>query len=325
MFDDATLAPVEGLPVYARGSAGTFGSTTDADGNYRMLLDPGEYTVGFRSDFSTVTASYATEWFDNALSEATATPISVLPGATVTADAGLGPLPKVVGVVRDAATGLGVPGVTVRLTSGLLVQPLPGLRSHPLTRPASTKRPVPRGEYRIRFDGPEPVEPLRIRYLTEYFDNVPSEYEATLVSVPNVMLPDQPIVADATLERYGTISGRVTDESGNPLADVSVSVNGFGLSAATTTADGTYVLEGLPPGEYKVQFLVADVGVPRRVLRRCQLLHRSPGEGCERHDLEHRRSLDSIRVHLRSSCRHIWSTDRGPDRMGGRPHWDDGR
>ncbi len=47
---------------------------------------------------------------------------------------------------------------------------------------------------------------------------------------------------------HSTIGGRITDADGNPLAGVTVTANGE--YRATTGADGTYTLDGLPAGTY---------------------------------------------------------------------------
>ena len=61
------------------------------------------------------------------------------------------------------------------------------------------------------------------------------------------------------LEQGGTITGRVTDSGGNPLANVNVSAqtapccSGPGASASTDPA-GNYTIIGLPTGNYQVHF-----------------------------------------------------------------------
>ena len=66
---------------------------------------------------------------------------------------------------------------------------------------------------------------------------------------------------DATLARGGSISGRVTDNAGNPLKGVWVSSDWGGFvgqdhaePSAFTSSDGTYTLRGLLPGPHIVSF-----------------------------------------------------------------------
>ena len=61
---------------------------------------------------------------------------------------------------------------------------------------------------------------------------------------------------DAALDRAASISGRVVDPDGNPLAGVSVQLQSvaFSYANATTGADGTYSARGLRPGDWRVSF-----------------------------------------------------------------------
>jgi inhibitor of cysteine peptidase len=62
---------------------------------------------------------------------------------------------------------------------------------------------------------------------------------------------DTPIANDISfvLEKGGTISGKVTDAAGNPLANISVDA---GDGEALTDANGQYVMKGLPFDQYSV-------------------------------------------------------------------------
>jgi protocatechuate 3,4-dioxygenase beta subunit len=63
---------------------------------------------------------------------------------------------------------------------------------------------------------------------------------------------------DLVLEDGGSITGIVVDAQGAPVADISVRAMpvsgrwGWGSDSATTRADGTFVLDTLRPGEYRV-------------------------------------------------------------------------
>ncbi len=60
------------------------------------------------------------------------------------------------------------------------------------------------------------------------------------------------VEVDAT----GSISGVVVDDSGNPLAGITVTVStgGEGVTSSATTDDGSFMLSGLEPGSYDVTF-----------------------------------------------------------------------
>ena len=65
---------------------------------------------------------------------------------------------------------------------------------------------------------------------------------------------------DAQLFDGAAISGTVTDEDGNPLGGITVSVRGPTRRSATTGPNGFYRLAGLTTGRYIVQFEDPDDG-----------------------------------------------------------------
>jgi protocatechuate 3,4-dioxygenase beta subunit len=60
---------------------------------------------------------------------------------------------------------------------------------------------------------------------------------------------------NARLLRMGSISGRVTDAAGNPLAGIAVNLAGLPTGGASTTdANGRYTYPAVPPGTYQIWF-----------------------------------------------------------------------
>src|SRR4051794_5322920 len=52
----------------------------------------------------------------------------------------------------------------------------------------------------------------------------------------------------------GTLRGTMTDDSGAVIPAANVTLTGNGITkTAQTQADGTYVFQGLPPGQYNVK------------------------------------------------------------------------
>ncbi len=61
----------------------------------------------------------------------------------------------------------------------------------------------------------------------------------------------------AATEGTGSISGKVTDEAGNGIAEVSVYVNDSSVNYnGVTDSNGEYTVNGLPEGSYKIEFYV---------------------------------------------------------------------
>jgi hypothetical protein len=69
-----------------------------------------------------------------------------------------------------------------------------------------------------------------------------------------------------TLQPGGVIKGRVTDEGGRPVQDGDVFYKDANASyGVSIDRDGTYRIEGLAPGQYKVSVMVGDQQVSRTV------------------------------------------------------------
>ncbi len=94
-------------------------------------------------------------------------------------------------------------------------------------------------------------------YASEFYDAQTSFADADTIT-PTVATPSTGI--DAHLSTGGSISGAITDASGNPITtkDVCVSAypisGGIGTGDATTDASGNYSIGGLSAGSYYVEF-----------------------------------------------------------------------
>ncbi|SDU78554.1 S8 family serine peptidase [Jiangella alkaliphila] len=107
VIDAVTGKPASHTAVTAQGTAGDTGvsTTTAGDGSYRLYLSPGTYTLTARR------FGYA---------DLAGAGASVTDGQVTSRDLALSPLPTstITGVVSYAASGTGVPGVTVELADG---------------------------------------------------------------------------------------------------------------------------------------------------------------------------------------------------------------
>jgi hypothetical protein len=110
------------------------------------------------------------------------------------------------------------------------------------------------GEYKVEF-WPEATEPS---YVGEYYDDKPFWEEADEVEVEEGVAKTG---IDAELAEGATIEGEVRAALlGGPLGDADAVVcaslpSGEPAGCALTRSNGTYVLSGLPAGEYKVAFV----------------------------------------------------------------------
>jgi hypothetical protein len=117
------------------------------------------------------------------------------------------------------------------------------------------------GTYFVCFLAGTAVGPSPTGYLDQCYDNVPWTGTGNVVPTSTTVTVSNTSVTsgvDAELQFGGAIAGAVTDASGQPLANATVSVMSASAQlvggGAVTGADGTYSVLGLPAGSYYVCF-----------------------------------------------------------------------
>lgn len=144
------------------------------------------------------------------------------------------------GTVTDD-TGAPAAGVAVE------VSPFPGWGSYVTDEAGHYSVPISvAGTYTVFFRPPA-GSPL----LAEAYDNA-APWNPTRIVVGSVDITG----VDAVLERAGSLSGRVVDADGDPIAAVQVQLQSaaFQLAYVTTDADGVYTAPDLRPGAWRVGF-----------------------------------------------------------------------
>ncbi|WP_461050906.1 beta strand repeat-containing protein [Terrabacter koreensis] len=112
---------------------------------------------------------------------------------------------------------------------------------------------LPPGDYDLQFDASDTA------YLSQWWSGAASRDTAGILSASaGSTLPG----LNASLTRGATVSGRVTDGAGSPLADVLVTprekaAGAVTSSAVATAADGTFTVRGLSAGTYTLAFSAA--------------------------------------------------------------------
>jgi len=234
----ATSSPVAGATVCAAGSAGLGCATTNEAGEYTITgLGTGAYTVLFSSS-----GNYLSQYYNGKATASEATPVAVTNGAATSAiNAALQPGGQITGKVTDAATKIGIVGVSVCAAGSA------GLRC--ATTGAGGEYTVvglATGEYTVLFSSSG-------NYLSQYYNGKATAAEANPVSVTAGATTS---AINAAMHPGGQITGKVTDAfTGDPISGASVCAAGSaGLRCAATNSTGKYTVKGLATGEYTVLF-----------------------------------------------------------------------
>ncbi len=222
---------------------------TDSGGEYTFQsLQPGEYVIHFGE-----TDGLEAQAYDGRGSLAEADPIELGVEEDKTGiDAVLHAVASISGEVTDAA-GDPVPDETVNACARS------GGNEH-CTRVVGGKydlKPLPAGEYVVRFESSCNLEESCHVYITQLYDGVGDESEATTIH----LAAEQSLGGiDAEMNLYSSISGTVTVSGGSPLGAEELEACAYRGEAAypthcgTVGSDGSYTINELSQGSYVVEF-----------------------------------------------------------------------
>jgi len=221
---------------------------TDSDGYYTIQgISAGSYKIQFRTH--TTSGYYVDEWYNDKSTFNSADTLSVTAGQTLTGiDAQLADGGGISGRVTDSTGTQGIANVDVGICD-LAQYWLPGISTD--SDGYYTLKGLPAGDYKIEFT----TNNASGNYSFEWYNDKSSFENADIVGV-NVGLITTGI--DAQLEEGGALSGRVTDSTGTVgIYNVNVQIydlNNYWLNSVSTDSDGYYTLQGLPSGNYKIEF-----------------------------------------------------------------------
>ncbi len=109
---------------------------------------------------------------------------------------------------------------------------------------------LPGGNYIVRFS----AERANLKYVSEFYDDKPYNWEADLFNLG----PAEDKALNVELAEGGSIGGTVTDENtGLPIAGIracAIDHEGIPTRCSDTGPNGEYQLNGLPSGEYDVEY-----------------------------------------------------------------------
>jgi len=235
---------------------GTF-TQTSATGTYLLKnLISGGYTVTF-DDCQGQAGSWVQQWWESAASQSTASPMNVTAPATASnIDAALVPGGSISGTVTGNSSPL--QGICVVVDSGQTNFAQSQLSASTNSSGKYTLRGLPTGQsYVLRFDNNTdcPGSFSSGSWVTQWYKGASSFSAATKVSVSTTT----PVTGiNATMVQGGSISGVVTGNSA-PQSGICVSIDpGLPTGSVTqqtqTGGDGTYTLNNVAAGSYKIRF-----------------------------------------------------------------------
>lgn len=246
--EDGTNAPLPGCVVSASLPGGNSSgyAYSDSNGDYEVygLLVPGDYSLHFSCG-----TEFRSEYFDDVIDYSVLTPVTVSPGTTATANAGLLRYTSfIAGTVTDEPTGI----------------PLGRVNAHASQVAGSAwggEATNVCGQYRAGVDAGDYIVgfyPWRGHHADEFYNNAGNSMRATPVNVS----PNQTVAGiDAALVPFGTsVTGQVTGPGSAPLQAVVTAAqwNGSSWGAVTSTFSdpetGRYALSNLHPGDYRIKF-----------------------------------------------------------------------
>jgi Carboxypeptidase regulatory-like domain len=245
---DVDGSPIAGVYVEAQNNdaSSLAGATTGPDGTYRI---DGLLTGAHRVHFLTSGTPYISEYWNNSTSYFGSTIVDVQDGAVATGiDAGLSAGASISGVVtRDDGSPVTHAFIAANGTNGGFGNAVTDADG------TYTVQGLVADSYTVQFSAS--TDGL----VSEYWDDAPDFFTATKVPVAS---GDAVTGIDAVLSAGGSIQGVVTLASdGSAVTNGGVSVldaGGNSVASGWLAPDGSYRIDGIRPGDYKVKFVSYD-------------------------------------------------------------------
>lgn len=205
-------------------------TSTNASGNYstRTGLTNGTYYVQFQH-YEKVPIYYP-----NASSIDAAEAIVISSPTNYTVNAQLQEGITLTGQISDAETDAALSGVEITISGENLSKYATS------TAGAFSIKGLRPGQYRLNA--------------SSYFDSWPYVRQTRLITIPNGVTSYN---VDLAIPKGGSISGKVTDTDGNPLASITIFISnedGSYQEYVYTNASGIYSANGMPDGKFQVHF-----------------------------------------------------------------------
>jgi len=243
---------ITNVTVYIYDPTGSYvnSSATDTSGDYTVPnLAAGQYKIHYYADNA---GNYISEYYNDKKTIDLAELVSLSEGQTLTGmDAQLDTGGIISGRVTDSV-GNGLENATMHIldtdNNTISLQGTNADGDYSFSK-------IPPGRYRVYCN------PTNLgNYLWEYYDN---KREPELADVLTTAVGQTLSGINFQVEEGSTISGRVTDSSGNGIPDVTVYFYGSSdnyASTCITGATGDYSMSLLPANQYKIYFQADNAG-----------------------------------------------------------------
>lgn len=240
-FDGVT--PIGNATVEALGvSPGTPYMTTtatDATGGYSLTLPVGSYRV------RAAASGYAREYFDNVTPSNEATVLNITDGADIIANFNLTEGGTITGHIYQSD------GVTPITNALVFIRPSnyffdDGFRINTASDGSFAVDGLALGQYKVTAESPNYAS-------KKYYNNIYGWSNANNVTVTP---PNTTTEVNINLDLGASISGYVLDANGTtPIGNVGLIADspGFEGIGGRSNADGSYTINGLPPGNYTIR------------------------------------------------------------------------
>jgi hypothetical protein len=248
---------LSGININVSNVSNAYSKSTASNGSgvYTISgLPAGSYKIQFSGN-----ATYATQYYNNAINSNEATWVTVAEGGTASGiDLSLIPGTAIQGTITRAYDGEPASGISVCAMDAVTGMGCFGSNSASDATGMYRVYGLPDGSYKLR------VNSSNTGLAVQYYSSAPNLNTATPVTVAGVLRTG----IDFSLVAGGTITGTITRASdGLPVSGVTVSATdpvtfmGVTSTSSSSATDGSYTIWGLAPGSYKVRANTGNTGL----------------------------------------------------------------